>query len=75
MAKYKIEIVEDECIGCGVCESTCGDNWELVEKDGQYKAKQKKKNVDDIGCNKEAAEVCPVNCIHIVETKTGNKVI
>jgi ferredoxin len=31
--------------------------------------------VKEIGCNKDAAEVCPVNCIHIVDMTTGKKII
>jgi ferredoxin len=74
MAKFSIEIVEAECIGCAACEGAC-DNWETVEKDGQYKAQPKNKDIDDLGCNMEAAEICPVNCIHISENETGKKLI
>jgi ferredoxin len=31
--------------------------------------------VDELGCNKDAAGVCPVNCIHIVELKTNKRII
>ena len=65
MAKYKIEHDADTCIGCGACVSVCPDNWEL----GSAKAKPKKTEVDDIGCNQQAADVCPVQCIKIVEQK------
>ncbi len=62
MAKIKIEYNKDECIGCGACVAQC-DNWEL-EGD---KAKPKKTELDDVGCNKDAADGCPVNCIKVVE--------
>ena len=75
MTKYKIEYVEAECNGDGVCAGLCPDNWEMVEKDGQLKAKPKKIEIDDLGCNKDAAEQCPANCIHIIEIQTGNKLI
>ena len=75
MVKYKIEMVEGECIGCGLCASLCPDNWETVEKDGQLKAKPKNTEIEELGCNRDAAEQCPVNCIHIVETETGNKLV
>ena len=61
---FKIEIKEDECIGCGACSAQC-DNFELEGS----KAKVKKAEVKDIGCNKEAVDVCPVNCIKITELK------
>lgn len=63
MAKYKIEIDEDKCISCGACADAC-DNFEL-----QDKAKVKKSEVDDIGCNQAAVDVCPVNCIKITKVE------
>lgn len=62
---YKIEVNKDECIGCGACEAQCPEGFEL--KDG--KAKAKKDKVNDLGCIKEAADVCPVNAIKIEEEK------
>jgi len=62
MAKFKIEYNKDECIGCGACAAQC-DNWEL-EGD---KAKPKKIQLNNIGCNQDAADGCPVNCIKIVK--------
>lgn len=56
---YKIK-VEDSCIGCGACVSAC-DNFEM--KDG--KSIVKKAEVKEIGCNQEAADICPVQCIKI----------
>ncbi len=73
MAKYKITLDRPECIGCGTCEALCPDFWEMGE-DGQTTLKGSKQEgdsfileVDDLGCNMEAAESCPVNCIHIEE--------
>ena len=62
MAKFKIEVDKAKCIGCGACTAQC-DNFEL---DGD-KAKPKKAVVADIGCNKEAKDVCPVEAIKITE--------
>jgi len=58
---YKIEFDKEKCLGCGAC--TQCDNWEL--KDG--KASPKKTELGDIGCNKEAEEICPVKAIKIIE--------
>ena len=68
MAKYKVIVDEETCIGCGACTAVC-DNFELIEKNGTFKAKSKKSDVSDIGCNKEAADVCPVSAIKVEEKK------
>jgi len=60
---FKIIQDREKCVGCGACVSVC-NNWEMGE-DG--KAKPKKTEVEEVGCNKEAAEVCPVQCIKIEE--------
>ncbi len=68
MAKYKLEIDSATCIGCAACSAVC-DNWEM----NGDKAVPKVADVDDVGCNKDAAENCPVTCIHITENATGKK--
>ena len=60
---FKIKYDKEVCIGCGSCVSVCPNNWEM---DGD-KVKPKKKEVKDIGCNKEAEDVCPVEAIKIKE--------
>ena len=62
MAKHKIEVDKEKCIGCGACAAQC-DNFEM---DGD-KAKAKQTEVDDIGCNKDAVDACPVEAITIKE--------
>lgn len=57
----KIEFDKKTCIGCGACTAVCSDNWDL--KNG--KAVCKNLNPKDIGCNQDAADACPVNCIKI----------
>ena len=62
MAKQKVEVIAEKCIGCGACVAQC-DNFEM-EGD---KAIAKAKEVDEIGCNKDAADACPVDAIIIKE--------
>lgn len=64
MAKHKIMIDKEKCIGCGACAAQC-DNFEM---DGD-KAKAKKTEVLDIGCNQDAADACPVEAIKITKIK------
>lgn len=62
MPKFKIEIDKEKCIGCGTCAATC-NNFELEEG----KAKAKETEVNDIGCNQEAADACPVQAIKVTK--------
>lgn len=64
MAKYKIVVDKEKCIGCGACVAQCPDNFEMVYGD-EVKAKVKNAEVTNLGCNKEAADICPVQAISI----------
>jgi len=61
-----IEIKQDHeaCIGCGACASVCPDNWEMGD-DG--KAHPIETEVEDVACNEEAADICPVSCIEVIK--------
>ena len=59
---FKIEVDQEKCIGCGACAAAC-NNFEIEE--GKSIAKQPK--VEDIGCNQEAADTCPVEAIKITK--------
>jgi ferredoxin len=64
MAKYKVLVDQDLCIGCGACVSAC-DNFQMV--DG--KSQPKKAEVSEVGCNEEAAGICPVEAIKVTKVK------
>ena len=83
-AKYTLQHDRPNCIGCAACEAVTPDFWEMNE-DGKADIKQGK-NLDnewqeldieekDFEANKEAADSCPVNVIHLINKKTGEKII
>lgn len=81
MAKFKIKFDREGCIGCGSCTALCSDFWEMAE-DGKSNLKGAKETkegseleLDDLACNQDAANSCPVNIIHIIDNKTGKKII
>ena len=62
MAKYKVLVDKEKCIGCGACESVCGEVFYI--KDGKAHVKAGAGNTDK-ECVKEAKESCPVDAISV----------
>lgn len=56
--KHKVKVDKEKCIGCGSCVAVCEGNFEM--KDGKAIAK---KEASELPCNKEAADICPVQAI------------
>ncbi|MDP6138871.1 MAG: ferredoxin [Candidatus Woesearchaeota archaeon] len=82
--KYILRHDRPNCIGCGACEAVAPDFWEM-EEDGKSNIKGSK-NIDngwqeleikekDFAVNKDAADSCPVNVIHIIKKDTKEKII
>ncbi len=70
MAKFRIIHDIKACIGCGACTSACPDFWEMKGDKSHLKDSRKVGDkfelvVPELKCNQEAADTCPVSCIHI----------
>jgi ferredoxin len=88
MGKFKLEHIRSECIGCGVCAAVAEEFWTMDEGSGEksdIKHEKKPTNKADgsqelmleeknVQINKDAAEACPVNCIHLYD-ENGKKMI
>jgi ferredoxin len=61
MPKYRIEIDKEKCIGCGNCANVCPASFEMKEG----KSNAKRKEIETINCEEEAANSCPVSAIEI----------
>lgn len=53
-------IDQDECIGCGVCESIDSEVFKMLDDEKAHVIKEK--NIDEAKL-KDAIEQCPVQCI------------
>jgi len=62
MTKYKVEVNEKECIGCGACTVACNN---FVMKGNVAKPVKDIIEQADFKANKEAEEGCPVSAITV----------
>lgn len=84
MVKFKIIHDRANCIGCGACAAICEEFWEM-DNDGKSNIIKGKKldngteelliEEKDFEANKEAAESCPVNVIHLKNLETEEDII
>ena len=58
---YSIKVDKDTCIGCGSCEAICPEGF--LMKNG--KAVPKKASVEELDCQEEAKQACPVGAISV----------
>lgn len=82
--QYALQHDRPNCIGCAACEAVAPDFWEM-NADGKSdikNGKDKDNGWQDLEfeekyftVNKDAADSCPVNVIHIVKKETGEKLI
>ena len=82
--KFMIQHDRPNCIGCAACAAVAPDFWEMNE-DGKSDIIGSKKLDDEteeldidekhFNENKEAADSCPVNVIHIINKETKEKII
>jgi ferredoxin len=87
MGKFKVEVDKTACQGFGACVELCPEFFELSDVDGKTTIERGKEimendkviaetlELDDLDCIREAAEACPFAAIHIVDLKTGEKLI
>ena len=83
-SKYILQHDRPNCIGCAACEAVAQDFWEM-NSDGKSDIKHGKTvqkgwqelelEEKDFKINKEAAESCPVNVIHLVKKETGERIV
>jgi len=84
MKKYLLEHNKNDCIGCGACAAVNPAFWEMND-DGKSDINGGKQRSDGwqqleidekaFESNKEAAEACPVNVIHITDLEDKKKII
>lgn len=84
MAKFILEHDRPNCIGCAACVAVNPKNWKMCD-DNKTDIIEGKHRPDgwqeleiaetEFEANKEAAEACPVNVIHLKNKETGEKVI
>ena len=84
MAKFLIKHDRENCIGCGACAAISEEHWKM-DADGKSNiikgkrlddgSEEKEIEEKDFETNKEAAESCPVNVIHLKNLDTQEDII
>ena len=84
MTRYLLEHNRPDCIGCAACVAVNPKHW-VMNEDGKSDIIGAPHRPDgwqelDIGeeefeANKEAAEACPVNVIHLKNKDSGEKIV
>ena len=59
-----VKVDEEKCIGCGGCEATCPKTFEMKDGANGMKAVVKAQP-QEITCEKEAVDICPVDAISV----------
>lgn len=81
---YIIKHDRPNCIGCAACAAVAPQFWEMNHdgksdiiggKNVEDEWQELKIEEKDFQCNKDAAESCPVNVIHLIRKDTGEKLI
>ncbi len=83
--RYRIVLERQNCIGAGACVLAHPERWALDKNDDKVNlsgARQMGDGSWEIECTEEeferfmdAATVCPVNVIHIIDLQTGERLI
>jgi ferredoxin len=71
MAKYRIEIDREECLGDGLC---CDEAENTFEMDDEDKARVVNPDGDSPEDVHSAAENCPVDAIRLFDAESGKPV-
>jgi ferredoxin len=82
---YKIRHDRDNCIGCTACAAICPQFWEMSDEDGKSDVvggvlgtdgwEELEISEEDFSKNMDAAGVCPVNVIHLINIGSGEQLI
>ena len=85
MAKFTIIHERWKCIGCSACVAVSPEHWEMTADDGKSDIKnrhrtieksegiQEELDLEEPGTNKDAADACPVTCIHVKDNTDSGK--
>jgi len=61
----KVKVDPDLCTGCGLCEDTCPDIFEMGDDTATVKVETVPEDLED--CARQAAEDCPAEAIIVEE--------
>ncbi len=60
----EVVVHQDQCIGCGLCESICPEVFRMTDDNVAEAYHQPEEITDTV---QDAVDSCPVSCIEIVQ--------
>ena len=62
----QFEVLEDDCIGCGLCKERAPENMEEIEGESLARVFSQPANAEQEEACLEAAEFCPIGALSVV---------
>lgn len=60
----EVIVHQDQCIGCGLCESICPEVFRMTDENVAEAYQQPERITDEV---QDAVDSCPVGCIQIIQ--------
>jgi len=70
--QVRIEVDQEDCTGCGLCEERAPGNLELAEEEAVARVAAQPANEDQVTACLEAAEYCPIGALSVAEPEADN---
>jgi len=63
--QFRIEVDQDDCIGCGLCEERAPENLEIEREEGAAQVVAQPATEEQVTACREAADYCPIGALSV----------
>jgi len=69
----RFEVMEDDCIGCGLCKERAPENFEVIAEKKVARVFAQPSNADEEEACLEAADFCPIGAMSVLTPETSDE--